>query len=176
MTFVEVIDTHMGLIIDRLNKTSIPNMEQEDLYQELITISHHAYLTYDKDRGKFSTHLYNLLTRHIGDLLRKCNTQKNIDKHTYKVLNRLNEGEEFLNTLSSYDDVIKNNIKIDLQREIKGIVTNNLTDKERIVVKYKYGKDYTYKEIATMEGVSIEAIDSRLRKALKKIREGMRYE
>lgn len=174
MTFEEVVEQYEGMVIDRLQKTFINDMEYEDIKQELMLTMWNAYSNFNKDKSKFSTYLYSSLSKEVHKILTRYNRVKDTHKYTSLILDKEydDSDESILNNIKAYDDVIKNNIRIDMQRDIKNIVKNKLTNKEKSVIALKY-KGYTYREISNMYNVSINAVEQRHRSGIKKIREGL---
>ncbi len=135
----------------------------DDLAQEIFL---KAYLALPGFRGKaeFSTWLYRLAINHIKDYLRKM-------KRKIQREESLEEARERL--ISKEENVIEKEELMERRRQLLHKVIAALPEKYRLVLTLRDIEGLPYEEIASLLGISIGTVDSRLHRARKLLREKM---
>ncbi len=131
---------------------------QETFVKAIMTIKQGRY----NDLGKFSAWICRIARNLVIDSFRQDKTEASVstDDANYDILNRreLSEG-------TVEDTLIDLQIEDDVRRLIE-----ELPDVQREVLKMRYYKDLSFKEIAELTGVSINTALGRMRYAILNLR------
>lgn len=135
----------------------------DDLAQEIFL---KAYLALPGFRGKaeFSTWLYRLAINHIKDYLRKMKRKIQREQPFEEVKARLIPDE---GNLAEEEELMER------RRQLLHKVMATLPEKYRLVLTLRDIEGLPYEEIASLLGISIGTVDSRLHRARKLLREKM---
>jgi RNA polymerase sigma-70 factor, ECF subfamily len=134
--FVELINSHRGILHKICNIYFISNPNKEDYYQEILIRLWKSYPSF-KNQSAFSTWLYRVALNTAIDIIRKQNLQP---RHTELSKNEYN--------IPEHEQDIESDKKIILYQAI-----SYLSDVEKAIILL-YLEDYSYKEIAEIIGIS----------------------
>ena len=133
--------------------------EANDLFQEtfikaVMTIRQGKY----SEKGKFVSWLLRIAHNLIIDTYRKDKNENTISNEEY--------GTDLLNDIKLYDDSLEEYWA--KENALNGVVEliNQLPENQQTIVRKRFFKDLSFKEIAEEEGISINTALGRMRYAL----------
>jgi RNA polymerase sigma-70 factor, ECF subfamily len=155
--FVELINSHRGILHKICNIYFISNPNKEDYYQEILIRLWKSYPSFKK-QSAFSTWLYRVALNTAIDIIRKQNLQPKLTELSVVEFN-----------IPEHEQKTESNNKEILYKAI-----SHLSDVEKAIILL-YLEAYSYKEIAEIIGISesntgvkINRIKNQLIKILKK--------
>ena len=134
--FIELINSHKGILYKICNIFFIRDPNKEDYYQEILIRLWKSYPSF-RNESSFSTWLYRVALNTAIDIVRKQNLQP---RHTELSKNEYN--------IPEHEQNIESDKKIILYQAI-----NHLSDVEKAII-ILYLENYSYKEIAEIIGIS----------------------
>lgn len=151
-----------------IHRLRIPYAFHEEFYAEGMIALWQAYESYDSARGELDTHLNAALNFHFIDLIRK---NKRTSDAQISVREQLITKEETGNRMTRTNQLLvdQTGIEVDDQvfwKEIKSL----LSKRQWTWVYYYVIHEYSLKDIAKCENVSVEAVKSWAKEARKKLR------
>jgi RNA polymerase sigma factor (sigma-70 family) len=164
-TFEEIVKQNENRIHYQLQLLGIRDMEG-DFYAEALIAMWRAYKKYDPNKGPMATYFNYSIRNRMIDLIRarvreEENNQSVVDYYSSFHESLQSTSKPTLNITSDKDIV---------DEHLWHKVFSTLTDKQRKWVYYAIIKNYSLKEIAEKEGVSVEAVKSWAKEAKKKLR------
>lgn len=156
--FVEEYD---GLIIERINRLKVdPEMHDHmkaKIYERILTAN-----SYDPDKGKLSTWLWNVCRSVIANEEKKHARSTDVLDHQPIQLDDANNiiGEEDAGSAADMLDGI-----------IAGV---NLSERNERILRASQLEDYSSTEIADNEGMEIRAVQQVIYRAMKALRDSVR--
>ena len=138
----------------------------EDLVQEAMIGLHEACQSYDEDMGvKFSTYAYQIIKRHVSKAYR--NLMDVYKNETYSYSKFIKDDYSSLMTTSYVSDnpityVAQKNMYEEYLQKIE-----NLPDEDRRIIELRL-RNYSYKEIAEIMGISCKQVDNKLSRIRRK--------
>lgn len=148
----------------------------EDLIQEAKLGAIKAYRTYDPSKNvKLITHIYNYINFYLSHYTRYDTGIIKIPKTAFSDITKIPEIVDSEIFQENYiNEKCKNSLQIDLTVENK-ILTEKylsiLSEKEQNILSMIYFEGYTFKEVASIYGVSRQFANMTANKALCKIKE-----
>lgn len=153
--FIELINTHHGILLKICNVYFYGSTYKEDYYQEILIRLWKAFPNF-KGQSTFSTWMYRVALNAAIDILRKLNVRP---EYTALSANEYYKADNTQTRPESYDRLYR--------------AINTLSEAERAIILL-YLEEYEYKEIATITGISevnvgvkINRIKCKLNKILK---------
>src|SRR5699024_7697314 len=151
-----------------IHRLRIPYAVHEEFYAEGMIALWQAYESYDSARGELDTHLNAALNFQFIDLIRK---HKRKSDARISVREQLITKEETGNRMTRTNQLLvdQTGIEVDdqvLWEEIKSL----LSIRQWTWVYYYVIHEYSLKDIANRENVSVEAVKSWAKEARKKLR------
>lgn len=155
--FAEVVLQCNDIIYHLIHRLGIRDPEGE-FYQEGLIALWEAYRNYDYEKGKFTTYAYFIIQNRLKDLIRKKNRELEVQEK-YK--------EHVQQDPSCYTYELEFPEDHCLLQQIKEVLTEN--QRKWLLLHRIAG--YSYKEIAEMEGVTVDAVKNWGRLAKRKLKQ-----
>ena len=155
--FINQINNHIGILHKICNAYFLNNSNKEDYYQEILIRLWKAYPNF-KNQSLFSTWMYRVALNSAIDIIRKISLKPKFIEISDSELNISNCKIQV--------------ISVEQEKLYQAINQLNINDK---AITLLYLDDYTYNEIASIIGVSINHIGvkiNRIKKELFKIING----
>ncbi|OZM56395.1 hypothetical protein CIB95_11515 [Lottiidibacillus patelloidae] len=149
-SFEEVLEQFMPLIKGQLKALNIYK-DHDNFYQIAMIALWDAYRNFDDEKGRFSTYAFRYVR---GRLLTALQESRNYDER-----NQLQD--------TFVEDSVEEEFCVD--ETIEGYL-RHLTDNQQKWLRYYVYGQLTPSEIAAKENVSVEAVKSWRRQAIKKLR------
>jgi RNA polymerase sigma-70 factor (ECF subfamily) len=134
--FIELVNSHQGILHKICNIYFLRDPYKEDYYQEILIRLWKAYPDF-KNQSAFSTWLYRVALNTAIDIIRK---QSILPKHTVLSKNEYNIAE------------LKSNVESDNKDKLY-LAINQLSDIDKAII-ILYLEDFNYNEIAEISGIS----------------------
>lgn len=151
-----------------IHRLRIPYAFHEEFYAEGMVALWQAYESYDESLGELDTHLNSALNFHFIDLIRK---NKRSSDAQLNVKAELIQNFETGNKLTRTNQLLLNHPIVQVRDNSLWINVKQLLSKRQWTWLYNYVvKEYSLKEIAENEDVSLEAVKSWAKEARKKLR------
>ncbi len=170
-----LILSNMGLVYFIMHKYKKNSpYEEEDLVQYGIEALIKAVRKFDVDKGvRFNSYAFMVIEKYLITLYNK--RDKSLDTHVVTSLNELigDSETELGSLLEDTDIILESNIFKEQDKETVAKLFEALTDRERLIISYKYGFTgtvYSYRQIKTILNISVERIRQIEFKALRKMR------
>ncbi|WP_373895127.1 sigma-70 family RNA polymerase sigma factor [Virgibacillus sp. CBA3643] len=170
-TFEEIFKQNERRIHYHIHKLNIRDPHQE-FYSEGLVAMWNAYEKYQPDKGPMSTYFNYTIRNRMIDLMRKRNKeQENVERHKQEHKTRVDDGNHYRNGGATYPvmKVAESESSLydeEFWQEMRG----KLTENQWKWVRYFVIEDMQVKEIAEMEGVSVEAVKSWGKQVRRKLR------
>ena len=155
LDFATVLKEHENIIYHIINKYRIRDTEQE-FYQEGTIALWKAMETYDEKRGKFSSYAYFLIDKTFLSMIRTRNRKAELQ-------------EAYIAGIASETDQLIATLEIDFDPYLLRSIEKHLTANQMKWFTLSVLYDKTYKEIATHENVTVDAVKNWARLAKPKI-------
>ena len=151
-----------------IHRLRIPYAFHEEFYAEGMIALWQAYESYDSARGELDTHLNAVLNFHFIDLIRK---NKRTSDAQISVREQLITKEETGNRMTRTNQLLVDQTGIEVDDEMFWEEIKSLLSKRQWTWVYYYViHEYSLKDIARRENVSVEAVKSWAKEARKKLR------
>lgn len=138
----------------------------EDASQEIF-IKAYRSLSEFKGESSFSTWIYRIASNHCMDILRKESRRRS--ESWESLLER--EGEKIHDLFASTP-----NAQSALEnRDLVDKILQEIPEKQRMILVLREVQGLTYEEIAQVEGSSVDAVKSRLKRARENLRDKLRH-
>ncbi len=157
--FDVLLDRHKNKVFSYIFSVVKNRDEANDLFQDtfikaIATIKQHKYT----EKGKFGPWILRIAHNLIIDTFRKEKNENTISNEEY--------GTDLLNDLSLYDDGMEEYMaRENAMNEIVELI-NLLPENQQSIIRKRFFKDLSFKEIADEENISINTALGRMRYAL----------
>ncbi|GGM31740.1 hypothetical protein GCM10011351_17440 [Paraliobacillus quinghaiensis] len=156
LDFENVLNDHENIIYHLINKYRIRDSDQE-FYQEGTITLWKAMETYDEKRGKFSSYAYFLIDKAFLSMIRSRVRKAELQ-------------ESYIAGIASETDQLTATLEIDFDPYLLESIEKQLSANQMKWFTLAVLYDKTYKEIATQENVTVDAVKNWARLAKPKIK------
>lgn len=170
-TFEEIFKQNERRIHYYIHRLHIRD-SSEDFYREGLFALWNAYETYQPDKGPMATYFNFMIRNRMIDLIRKeKKAAEKIENYTTQNKHQLDDGNYRKGKMNKTS--INNFIEVSPDNaELWEGLKENLTSNQWKWVYYYVLKGMSLKEIATKEGVTVDAVKSWAKQARVKLRKG----
>ncbi len=156
------ISKHRGLIIKIISKWRKYGIPNEDLIAIAEGALMKAYRNYNPAKASFATYASKVIVHELADVKRKYD--KLVNSHVYlDPTSGGTDANDLISVLGGTEEL--NTDSLDAVK-----LLNKLSGRDRDIVEYKYIKEYSLAEIATLYEISDKRVHQIIESALEKIR------
>ncbi|MCS7265276.1 MAG: sigma-70 family RNA polymerase sigma factor [Armatimonadetes bacterium] len=170
--FDEVVDRYYDKVLNLAFRLMGDREEAHDLAQEVFI---HAYQAYDRFRGdsEVFTWLYRITVNLAKNRYKQLQRER---EHKWEILEETDEEEEEVEPFEWEDTKLSPETLLE-QKEIAEAIQraiDELPEDQRVTLVLRDIEGLSYKEIARIQGCSVEAVKSRLFRARSTLRKKLR--
>ncbi len=170
--FDEVVDRYYDKVLNLAFRLMGDREEAHDLAQEVFI---HAYQAYDRFRGESEvfTWLYRITVNLAKNRYKQLQRER---EHRWEVLEETDEEEEEVEPFEWEDTKLSPETLLE-QKEIAEAIQraiDELPEDQRVTLVLRDIEGLSYKEIAKIQGCSVEAVKSRLFRARSTLRKKLK--
>ncbi len=170
--FDEVIDRYYDKVLNLAFRLMGDREEAHDLAQEVFI---HAYQAYDRFRGESEvfTWLYRITVNLAKNRYKQLQRER---EHRWEVLEETDEEEEEVEPFEWEDTKLSPETLLE-QKELAEAIQkaiDELPEDQRVTLVLRDIEGLSYREIARIQGCSVEAVKSRLFRARSTLRKKLR--
>ncbi len=170
--FDEVVDRYYDKVLNLAFRLMGDREEAHDLAQEVFI---HAYQAYDRFRGEAEvfTWLYRITVNLAKNRYKQLQRER---EHRWEILEETDEEEEEVETFEWEDTKLSPETLLE-QKELSEAIQkaiDELPEDQRTTLVLRDIEGLSYREIARIQGCSVEAVKSRLFRARSTLRKKLR--
>lgn len=160
----QIINSYMPLIISMARK--FPSFDEDEAIDETKMIVIELIQEYDVNKGTFGNFIKNKLRYYYLDKAKKA-PLKSLDDFD-------SAGEPIVDSILDDNDLEEDILRKEKYKDLY-VAVSKLPKRDREILKMKYRKDLTNKEISQKLGISSKTVSNRLSINLARLRELLEY-
>ncbi len=172
LPFDEVVDRYYDKVLNLAFRLMGDREEAHDLTQEVFI---HAYQAYDRFRGEAEvfTWLYRITVNLAKNRYKQLQRER---EHRWEVLEETDEEEEEVEPFEWEDTKLSPETLLEQKERAEAIqkAIDELPEDQRVTLVLRDIEGLSYREIARIQGCSVEAVKSRLFRARSTLRKKLR--